>query len=437
MFSKLAKGAAPVLTALIVFIAALPAAAETVIIHAGTLLDVPGEGPKRNASVIVRDGKIAEVRNGFVKPGDVEDADRVIDLKSKYVLPGLIDSHVHIQSELGPETRLHTVVRSDADWALWGAYYARLTLEAGFTTVRDVGARSASGIFALRDAINAGRIPGPRLYASGRTITPTGGHADIHGYREEVLHGLATPAACDGAEDCRRAVREQIKLGADHIKITATGGVLSDTAAGTEQQFFGDELKAIVETAHGLGRKVTAHAHGKQGIEAALRAGIDSIEHGTYLDRNTVALFKRTGAYLVPTVLAGATVADYAREQDFFTPAVRQKALEVGPRMVNMLRIAHKGGVKIAFGTDTGVSEHGKNADEFTYMIEAGMTPMEAIRAATVTAAEHLGQSALIGTIEKGKSADIIAVDGDPAKDIDRLKNVSFVMKEGRIFKQR
>ncbi|MFP3942356.1 MAG: amidohydrolase family protein [Alphaproteobacteria bacterium] len=427
--------AAAAVAALALFFAALPAAAETVIIHAGTLLDVPGEAPKKNASIIVREGKIAEVRSGLVKKEAVEDAARIIDLSDRYVLPGLIDSHVHIQSELGPKTRLQTVVRSDSDWALWGAYYAKLTLEAGFTTVRDVGARSESGIFALRDAINAGRIPGPRLYASGRTITPTGGHAGIHGYREEVLKALATPAACNGVDDCRRAVRERVKNGADHIKITATGGVLSNTAAGTEQQFFDDELKAIVETAHSLGRKVTAHAHGKKGLEAALRAGVDSIEHGTYLDRDTVTLFKRTGAYLVPTVLAGKTVENYAREKDFFTPPVRKKALEVGPRMVNMLRIAHRGGVKVAFGTDTGVSAHGMNAQEFIYMIEAGMTPMEAIHAATVVAAEHLGQSALIGTIEKGKSADIIAVEGDPAKDIARLKTVGFVMKEGRVYK--
>lgn len=415
-------------------LAALPATAETVIIHAGTLLDVPGTAPKQNASVIIKDGSIAEVRAGFAEPSAGE---RVIDLRDHYVLPGLIDSHVHIQSELGPTSRLDTVERSDAHWTLWGAYYARVTLEAGFTTVRDVGARSASGIFALREAINAGRLPGPRIYASGKTITPTGGHGDIHGYREEVLHALASEATCDGPADCRRAVREQVKAGADHIKITATGGVLSNTAAGTEKQFFDDELRAIVETAHALGRKVTAHAHGKQGVEAALRAGIDSIEHGTYLDRESVALFKRTGAWLVPTVLAGKTVENYAQREGFFTPAVRQKALAVGPRMVNMLRIAHSGGVKVAFGTDTGVSKHGENAQEFVYMVEAGMTPMEAIRAATVLAAEHLGQSALIGSIEPGKSADVVAVKGDPTKDVELLKDMRFVMKGGRVYKQR
>lgn len=418
--------------------AAAQAETETVIIHAGTLLAVPGEGAESGKSIIIRDGKIAGVRDGFVSASSVDGASesRVIDLSNHFVLPGLIDSHTHIESELGPMGRLNTVTKSAADWALDGAVNARTTLHAGFTTIRNVGARDHNAIFALRDAIAAGQIEGPRILASGRTLTPTGGHADIHGYVDDVLHALGTDnGTCDGIADCRRAVREAVKRGADHIKITATGGVLSNTAAGTEQQFFDDELEAIVQTAALLGREVTAHAHGKGGINAALRAGVDSIEHGTYLDAESIRLFKRNGAYLVPTVLAGATVVEMAENADFLTPAQKEKSLLVGPQMLDMLRRAREGGVKVAFGTDSGVSAHGDNAREFQLMVEAGYTPEEAIRTATVAGADHLGLSDRIGRIVPGLEADIIALDDNPLEDVSTLMNVDFVMKGGTVYK--
>ena len=265
-------------------------------------------------------------------------------------------------------------------------------------------------------------------------MTPTGGHGDANGFSPALTAIFTGTNTCNGPYDCRRAVREAVKQGADVIKITATGGVLSNTAAGLGQQFFDDELEAIVETAHSMGRQVTAHAHGKDGINAALKAGIDSIEHGTYLDDESIALFKQHNAILVPTVIAGVTVTGWTSEP-WLPKASRDKAAIVGPLMVDMLRRAHDGGVTIAFGTDTGVSKHGENAKEFPLMVEAGFSPEEAIRAATVTASRHLELGAEIGTLEVGKSADIIAVTGDPLKDINELLDVDFVMARGEVYK--
>jgi imidazolonepropionase-like amidohydrolase len=273
-----------------------------------------------------------------------------------------------------------------------------------------------------------------RLRASGGSVAVTGGHGDINGYSARVMAAFTGANICNGADDCRRAVRQQIKEGADLIKITATGGVLSNTSAGLEQQFTDEELVAIVDAAHSMGRKVTAHAHGKSGVDAALRAGVDSIEHGTYLDAESIALFRDNGATLVPTVLAGATVTGWTNEP-WLPAASRAKAAEVGPLMLEMLRRAHQGGVNVAFGTDTGVSRHGDNAQEFALMVDAGFTPEEAIRSATVVAAEHLEMSDDIGTLETGKYADIIAVTTDPLKDIRALEKVAFVMKGGEVYK--
>lgn len=404
------------------------ASEHLVVVHAGELLAVPGEESTKEQSIIVRDGRIAEISDGFIRPPGA----RVIDWSDYFVVPGLIDSHVHLLHELNPNSRLDTVTQSDARLALLGAERARRTLEAGFTTVRDVGA-SSNAIFDLRDAIAMGLVSGPRIFASGGIITPTGGHADVHGYRDDVLAALAPNAVCDGPADCRRAVRLQVKHGADHIKITATGGVLSNTSAGTEQQFFRDELEAMVQTAHQLGRKVTAHAHGKVGLEEALRAGVDSIEHGTYLDAQTIALFKKTGAYLVPTVLAGETVAEWSKLPNVLPPASRAKAAEVGPRMLEMLRLAHQGDVKIAFGTDSGVSRHGDNAREFELMVRAGMTGEEALKAATVEAANHLGQGNQLGALKSGFFADMIAVNSDPRASVAVLNAVQAVIREGEL----
>jgi imidazolonepropionase-like amidohydrolase len=422
-------------------IASPASAADIAIIHAGKLLAVPGSPPREAQTIIVRDGVVANIVTGYVEgpeAGVAEgDAARVYDLKDHFVLPGLIDSHVHITGENNPRQRLETVEMSDADDAIAAAGFARKTLMAGFTTVRDVGAGSGDAVFALREGIARGDVPGPRIFASGATVSVTGGHGDgTQGYRDDVAELLHSRAVCDGPDDCRRAVREQVRRGADHIKLTATGGVLSNTAAGLEQQFFDDELAAIVDAGHKMGRKVTAHAHGVAGINAALRAGVDSIEHGTYLDDQSIKLFRKTGAYLVPTLLAGATVVEMAKDPNsHLLPPQRAKALEVGPLMHDMAARAKKGGVKIAFGTDSGVSRHGDNAKEFALMVAAGFTPMETIRSATVAAADHLGKSDLIGSIAPGKAADIIAVDKDPLSDVKALEDVDFVMKAGVAYK--
>ncbi len=411
-----------------------PATAHTQALQCGAVLNLPGSKPLGASTIIIdHDGTITKINKGFTNDKDVT----VVDLKDKFCLPGLIDSHVHLTSQLGPKQRLETVTKSDADYAMDAVLYSRRTLMAGFTTVQDVGARGDDAIYAVRDAINRGDIAGPRILAAGKTVSISGGHGDgRHGYSEAIAKALASPAICDGADDCRRAVRENIRKGADVIKITATGGVLSNTAAGTEQQFFDDEMRDIVRAAHFMGRKVTAHAHGKGGIEAALRAGIDSIEHGTYLDKKTATLFKKHDAYLVPTVLAGATVVEMANDPNSFLPKPsRDKAKQVGPQMINMLRIANEEGVKIAFGTDSGVSKHGENAKEFALMVEAGFTPMQAIKSATVIASRHLQLSDSIGTIEAGKQADIIAVSGNPLDNVEELLDVDFVMKGAKIHK--
>ena len=406
------------------------ALAEDTLIHAGKLLAVPGNGYQSDRTIRVRDGVIVGIERGFIVANASE---TVIDLRNSFVLPGLIDSHVHITSERGPESATRPLTDSDVDAALFGARNAMKAMLAGFTTVQDVGG-SNEAIFSLRDAIDKGYVDGPRIKASGRAVTPTGGHGDANGYSPAITRIASGFNTCNGVSDCRRAVRETIRSGADVIKITATGGVLSNTAAGLGQQFFDDELRAIADTAHSMGRKVTAHAHGKAGIEAALRAGIDSIEHGTYLDEETIALFKEHEATLVPTVIAGVTVTGWV-DEDWLPEPSRKKAAIVGPLMLDMLTRARLGGVRVAFGTDTGVSKHGTNADEFPLMVQAGFSPEEAIKAATVTASEHVGMSEQVGTIAVGKFADIVAVDNDPLVRIEELLDVDFVMKGGDVFK--
>ncbi len=417
------------------FLGSAHAADHWLIVHAGTLLDVPGKAPKREQSIIIRNGRIEAVRAGFVAAGEIDDGAEVVDLSASFVLPGLIDSHVHLLDELGPKRKLRAVTMSDADFALNAAMFARRTLEAGFTTVRGLGS-SGRAVLALRDAIRAGKVPGPRIVAAGNTVSATGGHGDTHGFRPEVLALLGKSSICDGADDCRKAVRAQVKRGSDVIKITATGGVLSETSAGTGQQLTDEELKAIVDTAHGLGRKVAAHAHGADGINAALRAGVDSIEHGTYLDDESIRLFKQTGAYLVPTFVAGETVAAMARNSDFMPAPIKAKALRVGPDLKAMGKRAYEAGVKIAFGTDSGVSKHGLNARELVLMREIGIPESEIIVMATINAADLLGLSAEIGTLEPGKAADLIATAKNPLDDISELTRVRFVMRNGVIYKR-
>ena len=402
-------------------------------VQAGRLLADPSTGRvETEKTLVVVNGKITEVRDGFVGGGDGE----VVDLRDSFVLPGLIDSHVHILSEGGPENRHNAVLWSESDYAIAGAGYALKTLQAGFTTVQDLGEGVAGdAVFALRDGIEQGKVPGPRILAAGATITPHGGHADIHGYRDDVMHTISRTSACSGPDDCRRATREQIKLGADVIKLTATGGVLSNTRAGLAQQLTDEEMKAIVDTAHQMGRKVAAHAHGVDGINAALRAGVDSIEHGSYLDAESIKLFKARGARLVPTLLAGDFVVREANAGRL-TPAQAEKALTAGPLMVDAASRARAAGVKFAFGTDSGVSRHGDNAQEFALLIRAGFTPLQAIQLATVEAAEHLRLGNRIGRLKAGMEADIIAVKGDPLSDVRQLERVSFVMKGGKVYRR-
>ena len=406
--------------------------AETVFVQAGRLLADPATGKVETAKTLVlENGKVARIVDGYV----AEPGGKVVDLQDSFVLPGLIDSHVHLTGQQGPTSRLDNVTQSPADEAMVGAGYARKTLMAGFTTVADLGATNQA-IFALRDGIRRGDVAGPRIIAAGSAVSVHGGHGDINGYSEEVMHVLRPTSVCSGPDDCRRAVREQVWLGADIIKITATGGVLSNTAAGLAQQFSDAELSAIVETAHRMGRKVTAHAHGVDGINSFLKAGGDSIEHGTYLDADSIAQFKKNGAYLVPTLMAGDFVYRIASgPNNFLTPAQTAKALDAGPKMLAMARRAHEGGVKIAFGTDTGVSAHGDNAGEFALLVKAGLSPLEAIQAATVNAADHFALSAEIGSLAPGRAADLIAVKGDPLKDVTELQRVTSVIKGGVVYK--
>ena len=405
---------------------------QTTLVQAGRVLIDPASGKVETAkTLVIEGGKVTAIRDGYVaQPGA-----KIIDLKSSFVLPGLIDSHVHLTSQTGPTNRLDEVTQSSAEQAMVGARYARRTLMAGFTTVADLGGDN-DAVFALRKATAQGDVPGPRIIAAGGAISVHGGHGDVNGYREDVMHVLRPNSVCSGAADCARAVREQVWLGADVIKITATGGVLSNTAAGLGQQFSDAELASIVETAHRMGRRVTAHAHGADGIVSFLKAGGDSIEHGTWLDAEGIALLKKNNGYLVPTLMAGDFVVKIVKgPNNFFTPAQSAKALQAGPMMVDMLRRAHQGGVKIAFGTDTGVSAHGDNAYEFVLLTQAGLTPLEAIQAATVNAADHLQLSAVAGRLTPGHSADLIAVSGDPLKDVTVLQRVEFVMKAGVAFK--
>ena len=410
-----------------------PASQDT-IIHAGRVLAEPASGQVlTQQTILVRNGRIVSISNGYSR---TPSGAKFVDLKNSFVLPGLIDSHVHITSEQGPSARLDEFIKTSADQAIDGAGYAMKTLEAGFTTVADLGA-DANAILALRNGIAKGVIGGPRIITSAGAISVHGGHGDANGMPRDMALMLRSPGVCSGADDCARAVRERVRDGADIIKITATGGVLSNTAAGLGQQFTDAELAAIVQAAHAMGRKVTAHAHGVDGINSFLKAGGDSIEHGTYANAESAELYKKNGAYLVPTLLAGDFVAREAkRPNTFLQPAQAAKALEAGPKMQDMLRRMHAAGVKIAFGTDTGVSAHGDNGQEFALMVGAGMTPLQTIQAATVNAADHFSLSAEIGSITAGKSADIIAVNGDPLTNVRELESVDFVMAKGKVYKQ-
>jgi imidazolonepropionase-like amidohydrolase len=408
--------------------------APTTYIYAGTLLDRPGQSARGNSTILVRGGKVVEIRSGFVSP---ESGAKLIDLRSSFVLPGLVDMHVHLWGIGGDpmRARLEAMTRDGYDDEMTAVANARVTLQAGFTSVRDLGG-DPRGIRALRDAIDAGIVEGPSITNAGRMISVTGGHGDPgNGLAEDIADMQHSKAVnvCDGPDDCRRAVRAQVALGARVIKFAATGGVLSNVSGGLGRAMTPEEMRAIIETAHALGRKVAAHSHATEGTKAALEAGVDSIEHGTFLDDATIKLFKAKGAYLVPTEIAPVAALAQARS-GALPPATIVKAEEAAAAMAANHRRAYAAGVKVAFGTDTGVSKHGDNATEFALLVKNGMTPSQAISAATVAAADLLGRDD-IGTLAPGKTADIIAVPSSPLVDVTQLEHVEFVMHRGTVVK--
>lgn len=391
------------------------------LIHAGKAFTGTSSTLLEKVTIVVDGNKIKAIQKGFVEAGK---GDEVIDLKGHTVMPGLMDMHVHLSSQHGgPQTYLERFSLNEADYALRGANYAQVTLEAGFTTVRNLG-DSYNETIALRNAISKGIATGPRIYTGGKSIATTGGHADpSNGFAHLLRPDVGpTQGVVNGEVEAREAVRARYQDGADVIKITATGGVLSVAKSGQNPQFMTDELDAIVQTAKDYGMTVAVHAHGKKGMKRAIEAGVDSIEHGTYMDDEIRALMKKKGTYYVPTILAGKFVAEKAKIDGFFPELVRPKAAAIGPLIQKTFERAHKAGVKIAFGTDSGVSAHGDNAKEFALMVEAGMSPANALLSATVNSAELLGISDILGTLSEGKLADIVAVSGNPLEDISVRK---------------
>lgn len=414
------------------FALVLVSAAQKTYIWCGTLIDGISNEPKKNMTIIIEKNKITSVETGYSKAGI---GDKTIDLKTKTITPGWIDMHVHMEHETSPTRYMETFTYNPADYAFQSVKFAETTLMIGFTTVRDLGGNGVN--ISLRNAINKNLIKGPRVYTAGKSIATTGGHADpTNGYRKDLM-GDPGPAqgVANGADECRQAVRQRYKDGSDLIKITATGGVLSVAKSASNPQFTEEEIKAIVETAKDYGFKVAVHAHGAEGMKRAIRAGVNSIEHGTYMDDEAIALFKKYGTWYVPTLTAGAAVADSAKKPGYYPDLVTPKALEIGPKIRASFAKAYKEGVKIAFGTDAGVYKHGLNWLEFVKMIDAGMTPMDAIKAATINAADLLGEKDKLGSIEVGKLADIVALDGDPLKDPQVFGKVVFVMKDGVVYK--
>ena len=403
------------------------------VIHAGLLINGESSVPSPEMSIVIKDSKIETIEAGFLIP-DSEDV--FIDLSGYTVLPGLIDMHVHLSSEYKKNSYQERITLNAGDYAIRAVANAEKTLLAGFTTVRNLGGSEGVTI-SLRNAINKGIVIGPRIYSSGTTIASSGGHGDSTNSLNKSLTSDPGPSKgiINNVNDAAKAVRYRYKEGSDLIKITATGGVLSNAKNSQNPQLTEQEIAQIVNIADDYGFKVAAHAHGSEGIKRAVRAGVHSIEHGTLMDAEGMRLMIEKGTYYVPTIIAGLWVAEKAKDPDFFPALVRPKAAEIGPQIKVTFGKAYQAGVKIAFGTDTGVSAHGKNASEFKHMVEAGMPSMKAIQSATVEAAKLLGKYNKLGSLVEGKSADIIAVSGNPLDDITVLEDVDFVMKEGEIYK--
>ena len=400
-------------------------------IHAGRLIDGITEIPIEMVTIVINDNTIQSILRGHINP---QKSDNLIDLKDFTVLPGLMDMHTHLSGQSNPKSYMEKFYMDLDEYAYRSIPYAEKTLMAGFTTVRELGGVISNS---LRDAINLGYIVGPRIFSAGKSIATTGGHADPSSGLNMTFSSDLGPkdGVINGPSDARKAVRQRYKNGADLIKITATGGVLSVAKNSKNPQFTEEEIIAIVETAQDYDMHVAAHAHGPEGMKRAIRAGVHSIEHGTIMDGEVLALMKKHGTYYIPTISAGMFVAEKAKQKGYYPQIIVPKALEIGPRLLNTFTTAYKFGIKIAFGTDSGVSYHGDNAKEFFYMVKGGMSEMEAIRSATVIASEMLDINDKLGSIESGKLADIIAVKGNPIKDITFLQEVVFVMKEGKIYK--
>ncbi len=409
-------------------------AAQDTYLHCGKLIDTKSGKVLTEKTVVISGNKIISVENGYVNPKNTEDT--VVDLKSKTVMPGLIDMHVHIESETSPTRYLDTFTKNDADVAFNSVEIANRTLMAGFTTVRDLG---GSGVnVALRNAIAKGKVPGPRIFTAEKAIATTGGHADPTNGRKKELMGDPGPAegVINSPEDARKAVRQRYKNGADLIKITATGGVLSVAKNGQNAQFTQEEVNEIVNTAKEYGMVVAAHAHGKEGMIRAIKAGVQTIEHGSFMDNEAAALMKQYNTYLVPTLSAGRYVEEKAKIPNYYPPVILPKIKSTMAVLDKTIEMVIKQDVLIAFGTDAGVFPHGDNAKEFVYMVEAGWSPMFSLQSATITNAMLLDMKNQLGQIKEGFIADIVAVDKDPTKDISTMETISFVMKDGVIYKQ-
>ena len=404
---------------------------QKTFIHAGKMVDGKNDIPIEMVTIILDGKTIQTVNRGYLVPGK---KDTLIDLKDFTILPGLMDMHTHLSGQSSPKRYMEKFYMDLDEYAYRSIPYAKKTLMAGFTTVRELGGIISNSI---RDAINEGHVVGPRIFSAGKSIATTGGHADPSSGLNMRFMGDPGPkdGVINGTRDAKKAVRQRYKNGADLIKITATGGVLSIAKNSKNPQFTEDEIRAIVETANDYDMHVAAHAHGAEGMKRAIRAGVRSIEHGTLMDAEVMTLMKQYGTYYVPTISAGMFVAEKAKEDGYYPPIIVPKALEIGPRILKTFSIAHKFGIKIAFGTDSGVSYHGDNANEFVYMVQGGMLPMDALKSATMVSAELLGIQDKLGSIETNKIADIIAVEGNPIDDIRFMQKVIFVMKEGKIYR--